>query len=266
MDTEVNVIRVEEQDGDLAGAIVKYACHPTILNQDNYLVSRDYPGFMCDALERVKGGGIQVAFAQGTAADASTRRTRRGTNFKEAERLGHMLAGEALRVLESIQTSDDLQVSCITQGVDLPTRSFPSPEEADWLLKEETQRLENLKASDAPYGEVRSAYVTQLGAQIRAKIARQDVPERISSEVAFVKLGNLKIGLLPGEVFARTGTGIKDELGAGSMVLSYCNCSHGYILPPEDEAEGGYESGASLIRPEAVDILQKAIVDLAGGS
>jgi hypothetical protein len=50
MDPEVKVLRVEEQDGTLAGVIVNYACHPTVLHADNYLVSRDYPGYMCDTV------------------------------------------------------------------------------------------------------------------------------------------------------------------------------------------------------------------------
>ena len=263
MDKEVNVICVEELDGSLAGLIVKYACHPTVLHEDNYLVSRDYPGFMCDALERVKGDKVQVAFAQGAGADASTRWTRRGTTFKEAQRLGHMLAGEALRVHATIETRTAIQVHCATQEVSLPTRILTSAVEADRLLLVETKRLKELEASDAPFGEVRSAYVSQFGAKVRSEMARQEIPASINAEVGLVTLGDLRIALLPGEVFARTGLSVKRELGEHGMAFSYTNGIYGYILPPEEDAQGGYESGASLLRPESAERLREAVMNLA---
>lgn len=263
MDAEVLVIRVEEGDGSLAGAIVKYACHPTVLPAGNYMVSRDYPGFFCDALQAVKGDMVQMSFAQGTCADASTRWTRRESTFREAERLGHMLAGETLKVLEGIETTYKAQVHCAVEEVVLPTRTFPSPEEADRLYREATEHLEKLKASQAPSGEVRSAYVAQFGAQVRADVARQEIPTSLTAEVGLITLGDLKIALLPGEVFARTGLNLQQALGENSVVFGYTNCSWGYILPPEEEAEGGYELGASLVTSKAEGQLREAVLNLA---
>jgi hypothetical protein len=218
---------------------------------------------MCDALQAIKNKKVQVAFAQGTGADTSTRWTRRETTFKEAARMGTMLAGEALRVLEGITTNADVDVHCFSGEVLLPTRSFPSPEEADRLLEEAKKHLEALTASNAAGGEVRSAYVAKLGAEVRAVVARQGVPSHMPVEVGLLALGKQKIGILPGEVFAKTGLELRKALGEGSMALGYTNCAVGYILPPEVEAQGGYELGASLVKSEAEQQIRDAVMKLA---
>jgi len=225
--------------------------------------SRDYPGFTCDAIERAKGGGIQVAFAQGAGADVSTRRTRRGTNFAEAERLGHMLAGEALRVLESIETTADVTLNLHSQAVELPTKDVPTLEEAERMLAEATAVLKELSTEDVPEEELRTAYLTQWGAKRALSMAKKKRTVSITSEASLVSLNNMRIAVLPGELFASVGLKIKASLGEGTMVLGYCNNSIGYLLLPEDEAEGGYEAGISSLSSSAAEILHDVMVDLS---
>ena len=263
MDNDVDVFRLEEEDGRLAGVIVKYSCHPTVLNEENYLVSRDYPGFMCDALQAAKGGGIQVAFAQGTGADASTRFTRRSKTFKEAERLGHMLAGVALSVLERIETSDEILIQCQNGEVELPTRQLPAPDKAEKMLAEAARNLESLKKTGAPEAQVRSAYVAELGAKVQAQMAQMGIPGVLKAEVGLLSLGKWKIALLPGEMMALTGKKLQEALGEGSVVFGYTNSSHGYFLPAEQEAKGGYETGVSLVTSQGEAILREAVLRLS---
>lgn len=264
MDPEVGVIRIEEENGNLAGVIVNYACHPTVLHPNNYLVSRDFPGFMCDAIYSAKGGGIQVAFAQGAGGNISTRWARRGTTFAEAERLGHMLAGEALRVSESIEMTPQFDLKLVSGEVMLPTRKMPSVEETERILAQETKRLEQLRTTGAPYGQVRSAEVAVFGAQLTATRARQERPETVPAEVSLIGMNDLQIAILPGEPFASTGINLKTQLGEQSLVFGYCNELHGYLIPPEEEAEGGYEVISALCSPDAAGILSHSVLELAG--
>lgn len=264
MDPEVKVIRLEEEDGRLAGAIINYGCHPTVLHQDNYLISRDYPGYTCDAIEQAKGGGIQVAFAQGAGADVSTRRTRRGTNFAEAERLGNMLGGEALKVLESIETTAKVKLNLASQMVELPTKDVPQLEEAERLLVEATIELERLREANVPEEELRTAYLTQWGFKRAIRMAREDRASSVTSEVSLVSINDIRIAVLPGELFASVGLKIKAALGEKAVVLGYCNNSIGYIMLPEDEVQGGYEAGISGLSSVSAEVLHDAVVSLAG--
>jgi hypothetical protein len=263
MDPEVTVLRVEEADGRLAGVIVNYANHPTTLNAENYLVTRDYPGFMCDAIAHVKGKGVQVGFAQGTAGDISARWTRRGTTFAEAERLGHMLAGEALRVLETVETTTEARVRSFTRKFEVPMRKLPPLAEAEAALAAATARLESLKAEGAPYGDVRTAYVSWQGADRTARMARQGRPSTTFTEVGLLSLNGHAIALLPGEALTRTGLDLKAAIGTGTIVLGYANDSMGYLIPLEEDGGGSYETGASLLAPEAVQTMKEQILALA---
>jgi neutral ceramidase len=263
MDPAVQVIRVEEADGALAGVIVNYANHPTTLNAENYLVTRDFPGFMCDAVTRVHGGSVQVAYAQGAAGDISARWTRRATTFAEADRLGTMLAGEALRVLAMVESSPELKVRVLSRDFTVPTRRYPPVAEAEHRLAEATERLERLKVSGAPYGDVRTAYVSWQGADRTARMARIQRPDMMVAEAGLIALGELKIALLPGEAMTRTGLELKEGLRRPSMVFAYANDYVGYLVPSADEAEGGYEAGASFLSAAAVDQLRDGVLALA---
>jgi hypothetical protein len=263
MDPEVKVIRLEEEDGQMAGAIVNYACHPTILHEDNYLVSRDLPGEMCDAVERGIGSEAPIAYAQGAAADTGTRWTRRGTTFAETRRLGQILAGEAMRVLQGIETTPEISVKSFSREVELPTRRFPSVEEAERRLAAESMRLERLKAAGASYGETRSAYAAKFGATRVVDYARRQLPPTVTSEVGLVWLGETPIAILPSETFARIGMDVKAALGERTIVLGYSNDSLGYLVPPEEEKRGGYEVNTALLSSAASEILREAVIGLA---
>lgn len=264
IDHDVGLLRIEESDGRLAGVIVNYGCHPTVLHQDNYLISRDFPGFMCDAVAHSLGGRVQVAFAQGTAGDVSTRWARRGTTFSEAKRLGLMLAGESLRVLQGIETTNEPGISAHIGDVTLPARELPPQEEAERILTEETERLQALREAEAPYGQIRTQYVTQLGAKVRLDLIRQGPASELSSEVGVISLGDCRIALLPGEPFSSIGLAIKEGLGEKSMVWGYINQSLGYLVPPEAEVKGGYEAGASKVAPEGAEAVESCVLSLAG--
>ena len=68
-----------------------FACHPTVLNEQNLLFSRDLPG----AGARFIRDGGRAIFLNGPCADLSTRYTRRGSDPGELTRLGGIW-GEAV--------------------------------------------------------------------------------------------------------------------------------------------------------------------------
>jgi hypothetical protein len=263
IDDEVNVIAFQGENDSLEGVIINYGCHPTALHQDNYLISRDFPGFTCDAVSRLLGPEVIVAFAQGTAGDVSTRWVRRSTTFDEAKRLGLMLAGETIRILQNLEIVDDVVFVNQSKQIKLPTRELPSLAEAEEKLKKETTRLDELRKSQAPYGDIRTQYVTQLGAKVRLDLIQNRKEEHVLAEVGILSINNRKVVLLPGEPFSRTGLQIKEGLGPGTIVLGYINRSLAYLVPSEDERMGGYEAGASLIDPSGVDKLLKDVIHLA---
>lgn len=66
-DDTVLVARVTADTGELLGAVVNYACHPTTLAWENTLISPDYVGAMREVVERELGA--PCLFLQGASGD-----------------------------------------------------------------------------------------------------------------------------------------------------------------------------------------------------
>lgn len=79
--------------------VVNYACHPTTLAWENTLVSPDYPGALCELVERTTGA--PCVFLQGASGDLGPREGFVG-DLEVADRNGRQVAHAALAVLESL--------------------------------------------------------------------------------------------------------------------------------------------------------------------
>ena len=67
---------------------VRFSCHPTVYNSSNTFISADFPA----ALYRQYANQYQhILFMNGACGDISTRYTRKTADFKEIERIGHVL-------------------------------------------------------------------------------------------------------------------------------------------------------------------------------
>ncbi|HCS73207.1 MAG TPA: hypothetical protein DIW17_04940, partial [Clostridiales bacterium] len=66
--------------------ICTFACHPTVLDEQNLFFSRDLPGSAASFME----DGKNTIFLNGPCADLSTRYTRQGSNSEELHRLGKL--------------------------------------------------------------------------------------------------------------------------------------------------------------------------------
>ena len=69
IDPRIGLIIFKNARGSVRGVIVNYACHAVVLGPDNLQISADYPGVMCDYVEKELGGGAMCLFVQGAAGD-----------------------------------------------------------------------------------------------------------------------------------------------------------------------------------------------------
>jgi neutral ceramidase len=103
VDPTVGIIRVEDAAGRPRALAVHYACHPVGLMGAG-VVSPDFPGAMCDYLERELGADCMAMFLQGASGDLDPYdlQNLRGENrFNIVKQAGISLAKGALRVSES---------------------------------------------------------------------------------------------------------------------------------------------------------------------
>jgi neutral ceramidase len=142
------------------------------------------------------------------------------------QEIGRAVGGEALKALQFLPTSGDVTLDAMKREISLPTKKVSS---------------ENEKAS----GNER---------------------EPITTELQVLRLGDIYILGLPGEILVEVGLEIRKRAGLKKLfIFSVSNDAIGYVPHSAAYDEGGYEPGAAtkLARGAAEQMIEQAL-DLIG--
>jgi len=254
VDDEVIVLRVDDKAGTPLAVLMNYGCHPTVMGYQNLLFSADYPGAARATLRRIYPETIFM-YTNGASGDVSTRFTRREQTFAEVERMGRILAGEVLKVIQSIVIQESVDLGAHVEPMELKFRSFPAAEEAKRKMERLQTKLEELKAAGASHGEIRRATTQVEGATAQVLLAKEFAGRTHSnSQVQVLRIGDLALVGLPGEPFTRTVLEIKSlSKHPCTAVVSHSNDEQGYFPDAASVAEGTYEA---LISPYGADVAE----------
>ena len=268
MDPEVGVLRVDDEDGSLIGALVNYTCHPTVMSADNLLISADFPGYAMNLVERMKGREVIALFTNGAEGNISTRFTRREQTFREVERFGTILGAEVLKVLEQITTRSQATLEAATEKIRLPFRKLPTLEEARRMVEECKRKLEELRKEGATRPYVRVAETTLQGAEATLSLVKTLKGEGLVSEMQVIRIDDAAFVGVPVELFVEVGLEIKKKSGLkNAYVVGLANDYVGYVVTREAYEEGVYESletrlspvGEEIIRDTALRLIKKQV-------
>ena len=107
IDPTVGVIQVNDDSGKPRAFVVHYACHPVGMMTAGVL-SRDYPGAMCDYVEKELGGDCMAMMLQGALGDLDPYDMNLGGEhgFNLMRQAGISLGKGALRLAKSLKTED----------------------------------------------------------------------------------------------------------------------------------------------------------------
>lgn len=231
-------ILVARRAGRRPIVLVNFACHPVLL-QAQPLVSADFPG---QAMTVLADEGVDGLFLQGAAGDVNPIAGDAGT-VNDIRRDGIDLA---YRVLEGIARSvvdTDLTLNAATVEIDVGKRSAP-----DISLAAELAGRADRDAQD-----------------LLSRLGDVDVPWR--TQIQAFRIGSTVIVALPGEPVTALGVIIKAiSPSHRTMIAGYANDYLGYLVPPWDWLDGGYEVSAgpwSLVSADAVILLLQQAIDLA---
>jgi neutral ceramidase len=141
------------------------------------------------------------------------------------KQIGKAIGGEALRKLQFVATKGDVTLKAMKRGV-----KFPIKEAA--LLEE---------------GE-----------------SAEEKTDYITTEIQVLRLGEVYILGLPGEILVEVGLEIKRKSGIEKLfVISICNDSIGYVCHGRAYERGGYECGAGTnLAKGAGEIMVKEALSL----
>ena len=203
-DPRCNVIQVVGRDGKTTATLVNYAIHPEVLGSDVGILSPDLIGPLYDRLSEQGGGtGIFMNSAQGGMVTADNRSSGGGDSrtWAECERIGRLLADEALRIVRDVPPEKDPVLFCAARRISFPV---DSP-----LL------LAVLKASPLGYAGRESGHV--------------------STTVNLVNIGSAQILTIPGEALPNIGYYLKRKMhGRHNLLFGLTNDAFGYILTKVD--------------------------------
>jgi len=224
IDPEMWILRVDDPNGQIVGSIVNFACHAVSGSGYEdwfYSLSADFPGEATRLVEQAEGG--ICLFTPGTSGDIVPLKRGRDARFQ----IGKAIAGEAIRRLQFVPTTDNIEIKAMTTEITMPLKQDLSPD----------------RIMDA--GENK---------------------KHLTTEFQILKLGELYILGLPGEVLVEIGLEIKRKAGMRKLlIIALANDPIGYVCHSEAYDEGGYESGTGTnLAKGAGEIMIKKALDLIG--
>jgi len=254
-DSEVYVLRIDNKYDEPIAVVVNYACHPTVLSENNYFVSGDFPSYMMRGISKLYPK-CEAMFIQGAAGNISSRYNRRSSGFDEARRMGEMLAGEVIKVMNTVLMVDEIDINAFNLPVEIPVRNFDPDEKCIKKIEDAKNNLDRLKKEGASEKIMRAAVVTLQGAEINYMLKKSLDIKAFNTEMQLIKLGETVIVSVPGELFNEIGIKIKRLSEKYHIIIAgYANDYIGYILTTESYDEDNYESGVAMVGWDAEKII-----------
>src|SRR5438105_3684609 len=202
-DPRCHVIQALDASGRAIATLVNYAIHPEVLGSKAGICSPDLVGPLYDRISARGGGtGIFMNSAQGGMVTADNRRKDGGEarNWEECERIGGLLADEALRIVHDAPEQTSPKLFCAARSV-----SFP----------------------------VDSPQMRALVKELPGGAAAAD--GTVTTQMNLVNLGDAQILTIPGEALPNIGFYLKRKMrGKHNLLFGLTNDAFGYILTKED--------------------------------
>jgi len=270
IDPTVGLLRVDRADGSLLAVLVNYACHAVTLGPENLLFSADYPGYMMNILEKLWDGKTMVMFANGTAGNINPRI--RG-DYIATKRIGGILAGEVLKVMETIEANSSISLNILRKPIYLPLKKFPSLTEAKAQLQEKEQFISEAEKKgilnqdmSGLCGEViKAKYRVRVIEELQRLESKEDLKvNRLATEIQALRINESAFVVLPGEIFVEIGLAIKKRSPfEQTFVIGYANdINVSYVPTTESYDEGGYEPEWAKVDRGADKIIENEAVAL----
>ena len=203
-DPRCSVIQAIDPSGKPLATLINYAIHPEVLGPRSGLCSPDLIGPLYDEIT-AKGGGIGIFMnsAQGGMVTADTRTPNKGerNSWAECERIGTLLADEALRIIAGAPDQSAPTLFCAARTISFPV---DSPE------------MRMVMKAMAAHGGPAAA-------------------DSIQAQINVVNIGNAQILTIPGEALPNIGYYLKRKMhGENNLLFGLTNDAYGYIMTKED--------------------------------
>ena len=202
-DPRCHVIQAVAASGKPIATLVNYAIHPEVLGSEAGICSPDLVGPLYARLAE-KGGGIGIFMnsAQGGMVTADNRLpdNKEARGWGECQRIGNLLADEALRIVSNAPEQASPRLYCAARPLSLPVD-----------------------------GPLMRALMKTLPGSPGAEVTS------LTTQLNVINLGNAQILTIPGEALPNIGYYLKRKMrGEHNLLFGLTNDAFGYILTKED--------------------------------
>lgn len=244
--------------GEQPMLLTVFACHPTVLNEQNFLISRDLV-YGCDKRLKELYPNAKTLFFNGACADASTRYSRFASNYAEVDRMGAIWADA---IADSLQRAKELDVSVSAKETLLfvPPAEFFTHKEREEIIPYLEQKIENCTDTQQKREWiacrsvlVRTHYGSFKGCDTLLKVISL-------GEVLFCSMP-FECASVDAEMYAAR---IKALTGKDAVICCYSNGYEGYLPSGRKlDKDSGYEDMASNFRSDVKFLVGDAFAALA---
>jgi len=236
-DTELTVTRIDRMTGKPLAMLVNWTAHPTFVNAEDMLVSGEWPGYLQRELEAWIDDGVTAMYYNGAEGDQAPTGAVGGSHYEQAEDYGRKIAIRAAQVYRGIEPKEDVVFDYTFTTISLPERQahpdFMATGGAEYALDENSIKI----------------------------LLEKLVPSTSSTNA--VRIGDLVIAGVPGEMASELGLQIKDALHKAGIphptIGGLANEWISYILPANEYRKGGYEASVSFYGPQLGETIRSAV-------
>lgn len=232
VDPEFSVMEFRRLDGTTICIVGNFSVH-YCGGYSGGLISADYFGYFCEAIESVsQTQPILGMMFNGTSGDTGsfTRTGKQYASFEAMQVYGRELASQARAATQNVAFKNDIEIEMVQSRIQVGIRK-PDSERLAWAR-------ETLAAS-------REKKLPHRWSRIYANEAKflAEYPNSIDLTLQALRVGDIAITANPCEMFASTGLAIKaDSPFKDTFNIELANGYGGYLPPVEQHRLGGYET------------------------
>ena len=264
-DLDIPAVVIKSRNGEFISCMLVCNMHPTILHEDSKLYSGDFPAFTREILQKeFFGSECPVLYFTGAAGNQSPRHVTKENTFKEAHRIGRIVATSVgTKLKEGLEFSSDIDVLTLQKEIDIPKRQFPTSEWAKTHRQKSLERFEYLKKNSVDSQEIRTAEVDWFGSEELLHLSMLAEEGKLAeayrsclpAEIQVIKIGPYNFAIWPGEIFIEYAIALKKKMKNTFLITLANGELQGYIATEEAEEKGFYEASNSIFHFSSGKIL-----------
>ena len=252
-DPDIALLVVLDEQSNPIAAVGNYALH-YVGGTGGPEFSADYYGAVSRLLNLSRAAEFPVLWTNGCSGDINNidvfGKTEKQQPYEQIERVASEAVEEADRVWNGLELTNEVALAARVSRFTVPLR----------------------RPTDAALARAKELYAQEDAAMTRDWVLAKEMvqtsqmPSPEPTEVQALRIGDLAVVALPGEIFCQFGLDIKDRSPfSTTMPIGLANGYIGYIPTTDSFTEGGYETliaRSSRCAPEVGPLLVEQAVGL----